>query len=100
MKKVTGRLPRVRSYGPVEFWYDQHHRLNAIVVECDDPNAPVIRAYPFKDNADRERRMKTAQRLLRAIRTGRVDYRKLAQRVPETFRWTRDYGSLFESRPS
>lgn len=90
-KSATKKLPTIRSYGPVAFWSDLHHLRNAVVVECDDPNYPVIAVYKFRVRVERERCQARAARLLKRILDKKVDYRRLAQRVPKDFRWDRNY---------
>lgn len=102
MKKRQGRvkskseLPKLRNYGQTEFWYDQHHRRNAMVVESDDPNYPVIAVFLFKDRATKTESEARAKRLLDKIKHHKVDYRVRATRVPVWARWNRNYGTLFE----
>lgn len=90
-KVDCGELPRLRKWGQIEFWFDQHHRFNAIVVECDDPNYPVIAGYRYQTQVQRCECEQLAARLIERIKRGRVDYRRLARRVKREFQWDRAY---------
>lgn len=92
-KDDCGELPRLRKFGQIEFWFDQHHRLSAIVVECDDPNYPVIKAFRFETASQRRECETLAAKLIERIRKGRVDYRRLARKVKREFQWDRAYVS-------
>lgn len=66
-----------------------------MVVECDDPNYPVIAVFSFGTSEERAQCERRAAALLAQIKAAKVDYRRLATRVPEWARWSRDYTSLF-----
>ena len=89
--KCKDRLPKVRAYGKIEFWFDHHLRRNAILVECDDPNFPVIVVFRYETAIERVAVEARAARLVERIRAGKVDYRVMSQRVPKDFRWERSY---------
>jgi hypothetical protein len=90
-KKKCGELPKLRRWGRIEFWHDRHLRRSAIIVECDDPNYPVIAAFSFHTRVEEVACEQRATSLLDRIKAGRVDYRRLARRVPAEFQWDRAF---------
>jgi len=88
---ARGALPKLRKFGQIQFWTDHHLRFNAVLLECDDPNYPVIAAFTYTTTAEKAQAREEAAGLLTRVVKGRVDYRIRARRVPKRFRWERQY---------
>jgi hypothetical protein len=57
------------------FWWDFRYEPDAVIVESDDPKVPVVKTWPGHSEFAQDE----AEKLMKELREGRADYRRVAR---------------------